>query len=355
MTAGADRIAQEDPLLRLIRGESPRLAAERWESLAKQAAREGLAGLVLTLLERSGRIDDMPAPARQVLERDLDAIRASQAILFHRFGNLAGCLQGAGVPFLVHKGAAIAPLVYDRMEDRPMVDIDIVFRPAHWRQVREALGKAGYRMPEGAMREFWLENYFNLAVTSPEDPPSSFDLHWSLTQKGRYHVDIEGVFSRAVTYTLDGRSLLRLGDEDLLLSLFLHLAYHYFEARLLWLHDMKLIMERRRIDWDVLLSRASEWGLTAVVGFNLQFLEKIFPGAAPPEVAARARIGRVRRILVKPFLSRSPRHLFRGENRRLNQLLLGLAAIDRPSDAGSFAFDKVTRSLKWVGRGPRRR
>ncbi len=190
-------------------------------------------------------------------------------------------------------------------------------------------------------------------MTSPEDPPSSFDLHWSLTQEGRYHVDIEEIFSRAVPYTLDGRSLLRLAEEDLLLSLFLHLAYHYFEARLLWLYDMKLVMERWKIDWDQLLARASDWGLAAVVGFNLQFVEKVFPGTVPEEVARHARVGRMRRILVSPFFSSDPRHLFRGENRRLNQLILGLVAIDRPSDAGRFAADKVTRSLKWAGRRPR--
>jgi hypothetical protein len=346
-----------DPLLRLLRDEAslPRLDPQGWEDLARELAEEGMAGVGLTLLKRAGRIEGMPAAARVLLETELNSARARQAVLFHRFDDLAGCLSAAGVEFLVHKGGALAPLLYDRPEDRPMADIDIIFRPSAWERVRDELAHAGYRFPPGSRQAFWLENYFNLSVTSPQDPPSHFDLHWSLTQEGRYHVETEPLFSRAVPFELGPTRLLRLSNEDLLLSLFLHLAYHYFEARLIWLYDMKLILDRWPIDWDILLSRASEWGLMAVVGFNLAFLEKTFPGLVPMEPRSRARPGRLRLLMARPFLSPSARHLFRGEEMRLNQLVLGLLAIDRPADAARFAADKMLRTIRWMGRRPRRR
>ena len=311
--------------------------------------------MALTRLAESGHLTVVPPRARAALESELNRVRVAQAVLFHRFESLARLLRGAGVEFLVHKGGALAPLVYARPEDRPMVDIDVVIRPGDWQRVRDTLVPAGYRLPEGALQAFWLENYFNLSVRSPEDPASHFDLHWSLTQEGRYHIDTETLFPRAQPYRLGDLSLLRLGNEDLLLSLFLHLAYHYFEARLIWLYDMKQVVERLAIDWDRLLARAAEWRLMTVVALNIVYLEKVFPGVVPANVRTRARSGLPRRLLLAPWRSSAPRHLFRAEENRLNQFVIGLLAIDRPSDAARFAAGKAFRSLKWAGRRPSRR
>ncbi len=350
-------MTSERHVLDLLRGgwSFERGSAPDWNGIARQASDEGLAGCVLTILEREGRLGEVGAAARATLEAGLNAVRVEQTVLFHRFEALARCLRKAGVEFVVHKGGALAHLVYPRPEDRPMVDIDIVFRPRLWKRVRSALQEGGYRLPGEAREAFWLENYFNLSVMSPEDPPSHFDLHWSLTQEGRYHIDVEELLSRAVPFRSGSMDLLRLDDEDLLLSLFLHLAYHYFEARLIWLYDMKLVIERWPIDWDRLLGRARDWGLMTVVSLSFLFLERAFPGTVPSEAAGRARLGRIRRLAAGPLMASSPRHLFRGEERRINQFLIGLLAIDRPADSARFALDKVGRSLRWTGRRPSRR
>ena len=346
-----------DPVLNLLRetGPLPAPGDPAWEACAERIVSDGVSGLGLTLLARSGRAGDPTEGARRRLEADLNLVRLGQTLLFSRFEALAATLREAGVEFIVHKGGVLAPLIYRRLEDRPMVDVDILIRPASWRTVRDVLVRAGYRLPPGAQQAFWLENYYNLSFASPADPPSHFDLHWGITQEGRYHVDTEDLFARAVDYRFGPLSLRRLGNEDLLLSLFLHLAYHYFEAHLIWLYDMKLVIERLAPDWDLLLARASDWGLTAVVGFDLIYLEKVFPGVVPREVLTRARPGGVRRSLAAPFMSASPRHLFRGEHRRLNQFVYGMLAIDRPLDAARFAAGKAGRTLRWLGRRPRRR
>lgn len=355
MTAREQR-RSDDPVLSLLRGgDLPPADETLWDRIARDCVTQGLAGAALTLLGASGGLAAIPPSARDTLERELTRVRVAQAILFHRFESLARLMHERKIEFIVHKGGALAPLVYPRLEDRPMVDIDVIIRPRDWPRARAALLSAGYRVPEGALQAFWLENYFNLALRSPEDPASHFDLHWSLTQEGRYHVSTDELFDRAVPYQLGGVPLQRLGDEDLLLSLFLHLAYHYFDAHLIWLCDMERVIERFPISWDVLMARARAWGLLTVTAFNFAYLEKVYPGLVPAEVAARARPGALRRAIARPFLSPYPRHLFRAGENRLVQLLLGLIAIDRPADAARFASDKLSRSLKWVGRRPPRR
>lgn len=344
-----------DPVLNFLRSEGTGDPAGKWDALAGRLVDESLSGVALSLLEKNGGLDALPATARRALEADRNAVRVGQTILFDRFATLAAHLDAAGVPFIVHKGGVLAELVYERPEDRPMADIDIVFRPGQWRTVRDTLRAHGYRLPEGAGEAFWLENYFNISATSPSPPTASFDLHWGLTQEGRYHVETEALFNRAIPYRsglAGGRPALRLDAEDLLLSLFLHLAYHYFEARLLWLYDMKRVIERCPPDWTLLRERAAEWGVRTVLAFNLSYLDKTFPGVVPTEVSRACRTGAIRRSLVRPLVSSHPRHLFRGESHRAGQFVLGLAAIDRPVDMARFAVGKVMRSLRWAGRDP---
>ena len=236
-----------------------------------------------------------------------------------------------------------------------MVDVDIVVRPGDWERACAALVQAGYRFPEGSGARFWRENYYNVPIRSPQDPPADLDLHWSLAQEGRYTVDAEELFERLASCPPESSGLRRLANEDLLLSLFLHLSYHYFEARLLWLYDMKLLIQKLPLDWELLAGRARSWGLTTVTALNLIYLEKVFPGSVPADAAQAARVGAVRSRLLGLLRSSDPQHLFSGEDRRARQFLIGLLVIDRPAAAAGFALDKIVRSFAWAGRRPFKR
>ncbi len=339
----------------LCGGDPPARDAALWEGCAHRLVEEGLGGAALSALADRGAADAVPAMARRILEADLNMNRARQVILLNRFETLADRLAGEGITFLVHKGGAIAPLIYARVEDRPMVDVDLIIRPEDWEKVRDALDAWGYRMPRGAARTFWLENYYNIAVSSPEDPPASFDIHWNIAQEGRYRVRTAALFDRAVPYEWNGRRFFRMGNEDLLLSLFLHLAYHYFDARLIWLYDMKRVIGIWPIDWDRLGEIARRAGLASVVALNLAYLSRVFPGSIPEAAAPLARIGALRSALLRPLRAGHPLKFVRGTHSRPVHFVLGLLAIDRPIDAARFAADKIGRSVRWFGRAPRTR
>jgi hypothetical protein len=338
------------PLLR--GGPLPRADESTWRAAATRLINDGLAGLTLTILARDNRTDTLPAKTWAALEAERGRVKAEQARLFAGLAEIRLLLEAADTAFFVHKGGAIAPLLYERPEDRPMVDVDLVIRPRDWERACAVLIGAGYRFPEGSGAQFWRENYYNVPIRSPQDPPSHFDLHWSLAQEGRYVVDVEDLFSRLAPCLPDGSGLRRLANEDLLLSLFLHLAYHYFEARLLWLYDMKLLLQKLPLDWDLLLARADAWGLRTVTALNLIYLEKVFPGTVPEAVSRRTQPGAARLAMLKPLRSDDPQHLFANEDQRARQFLIGLLVIDRPAAAAGFALDKITRSITWAGRRP---
>jgi hypothetical protein len=289
----------------------------------------------------------------KALERARNQDRVGLTLLYDRLGRFADTMKSAGIPFITLKGSTLAPLLYDSVDLRPMVDVDVLIRHGDWPRVRDTLTGEGYRLPETKAAEYWLANYFNMAVTTPDTPPSHFDLHWSLGQEVRYDVDEEGIWSRAVPYQVEGRTLMRLDDEDLLLNLVLHLGYHYFDARLLWLWDIRLLCRKRPIDWSVAVERSRLWRMGTVFAIGLGYVEKVFPGAVPPEVLSEVTPGPLHRLLLAPLRSGQPDRCFRGDDRRMAQLIQGLLVMDSAGDALRFMGDKASRYFRFRGSRPR--
>ena len=338
--------------LALLRGGTPSLPGERAAPrIAEGLRRSGLTAIVL------GRLPAGAAPEalRASLEAERSRLRADLALLYDRFSRLATLLDGVGVPFILLKGGALAPLLYESPELRPMVDVDLLIRRSDWPAARDAMQRDGYSLPGEPDQAYWLANYFNLAVSSPEPGPVHFDIHWSLAQPIRYRVDVDGLWARAAPLVVEGRPGLRLGNEDLLLSLILHLAYHYFDARLLWLYDIHRLCRKVPIDWDAAARRSRQWGMRTVFGLGLSYVEKVFPGSVPAEVLRAAAAGPIRRVLLAPLRSGEVERLFRGDDRRVAQLVQGLLVMDRPLVAARFGLDKIARRVRFLGARPRLR
>jgi len=338
--------------LPLLRGETPPpLRQHQVEEVAEGIRRAGVTAIAL----KKAPPGWAPPALIAALEKERDRLRADLALLYDRLGRLADSLGAAGIRFILLKGAALAPLLYGSPEERPMVDIDLLIRRRDWPAARAALGREGYRFPDEKVESYWLANYYNMAVGTPGPAPSSLDLHWGLCQPIRYRVDEDGLWSRSVPFRLDGREHLRLGDEDLLLSLVLHIAYHYFDARLLWLHDIHLLCRKTAIDWDSASSRAKEWGMGTVFGLALAYVEKVFPGTVPAEVLSAGAPRSIRAALLAPLRSAEPDCFFRGDDRRFTQLIQGILVMDSPLAMARFGADKIARRLRFLGRRPRLR
>jgi hypothetical protein len=334
----------------LLRGEAaPPVSAGDVERLADGLRRAGLSALALKALQAGSAPREFIAS----LERERNRQRADLTFLYDRLARFAELMDGAGVRFILLKGAALSTLLYDSLEQRPMVDVDVLVKRDDWTKARDALEGAGYHVPTESDERFWLANYYNVPVSSPDARPASFDIHWALNQEIRYSVDEAGLWERSVAFEREGKEFLRLGNEDLLLSLALHVAYHYFEARLLWLYDIHRLCRQVNLEWDAALARARQWGMFTVLGLALSYVERIFPGTAPQEVLEATAPGIIRRALLAPLRSKEPARLFLGDDTRLLQLLQGLLVMDGPARAARFGLDKVARRLRFLGTRPR--
>lgn len=338
--------------LPLLRGEPlPDVPDARAREIARGLLRAGLTGLALHLVRGKPAAPALVA----ALEEERNRLRADLALLYDRMGRFSAMLEAAGVRFIVLKGGSLAPILYDAPDHRPMVDVDVLIRREQWPAVKEALSRASFHLPKPEDERYWLANYFNLAVSSPDPRPASFDIHWALNQEVRYRVDEAGLWERAVPLVWEGKRYLRLGNEDLLLSLLLHLAHHYFDARLIWLYDIRLVCARLPLQWEAVFRRARAWGMATVCGLGLAFVEKVLPGSIPVEALRATCPGPLRRLLLAPLRSSSPARLFVGDDLRAFQLLQGILVIDSPADALRFSAGKIARRLRFLGARPRLR
>ena len=93
-----------------------------------------------------------------------------------------------------------------------------------------------------------------------------------------FHIDLDGIWRRAVRFRVGGREMLVLCDEDLLLHLCAHAAYnHLFDNELRLLYDIKLLVQKCGVgmDWPELGRRAQDWGLQNAVYLALRLTDDL--------------------------------------------------------------------------------
>jgi hypothetical protein len=186
-------------------------------------------------------------------------------------------LQAAAIRPLVLKGAALAVSLYPDPALRPMSDLDLLVAPARWRaaaRVLEAL-------------DFVLEDEAEHGAAFAGPGGVRIELHGALVScPGLFPVRFEELDARSAALGggFDGR---RLGDEDQVLHLALHLAFqHGFRARLGQYVDVRRLLAGP-LDGDRLLAVAADARAERPLAACLAVTRCLF-GAEPEGRVARA-------------------------------------------------------------------
>lgn len=341
--------------LRPDRPELQRLVVpdERFPALVKLAERHAVDGLLAAALTRAGTLGRLRAETADVLRRAALRRHREWIELQRVLQDALGLLAGAGVPVIVLKGAALAIGTYAEPELRPMNDIDLLVPPDAVDVAAGALRSGGFLVPDEARTEFWKDAYFHLPLRAPGDGFVLVELHWAIAQPDRHRPDTTELFGAAVPLAESTGAALMLGPEDMLTHLALHHSYHYFEPRLIWIHDLALL----HLDpppASHALARARRWQATVPFLLALAQVERVFPGLLRPEFRQlAARSARVRWLL-RLFGSGRPMPLFGGWSRRRTQLLLGSLMLDSPLQMLRATAGWTRRSRRFGDRTGRR-
>lgn len=263
-------------------------------ALAAEAEHHGLAP-ILHIFSRARAADLPPQLARRLASSYLQN-RARAIILLSEAARIAPEFEKRGIPCIPLKGAALAEDLYGDPAMRPMHDVDLLVPTTALTDAREIMLAGGYHEEAGDLRAGFEEEFrseLSFYRTSPH--PCRVEIHWGLLNFGGHEEWTRQAFERSVM-TPRGR---RLTDEETLLYLAAHSAYHHQNDRLIWEFDIALLLQSKGAlldDWAVGVL-AQTHRLLMPLRWALETGERL--GApAPPHLAAvlqRRRVGRVER------------------------------------------------------------
>lgn len=255
-------------------------------------------------------------------------------------------LANAGIQPVALKGFDTLHRFYPMFDTRDLDDVDLLVRREELIPALEAFDQAGWVMPPEPQRTRYIRSSHHLPFRSPGRLPVDFELHWNLAQEQRFSIDPAGLIDRAKPLEVEGRTLLRLDDADLVAHLLVHHLSHYFDRRLKWLVDLQFVTSQPGFDWAQVAERIHEWGAGAAAGSSLAHLHKLWPELIPDQALRRMPFSWWRRALTAPIRSGHPLEMFRGTRNRRIQLYLASVMLENPLDLPAWLAHRSTRDSR---------
>ena len=263
-------------------------------ALAVAAELHGLAP-IFHVFSRA-RANELPPELAQRLSASYRQNKARAIILLSEAARIAPEFEKRGIPCIPLKGAALAEDLYGDPAMRPMHDVDLLVPQNALSDAREIMIAAGYHEETGDLRAGFEEEFRSeLSFYRAAPHPCRVEIHWGLLNFGGHEEWTRQAFERSIM-TPRGR---RLTDEETLLYLAAHSAYHHQNDRLIWEFDVALLLQSKGTllnDWAV-GELAQTHRLLMPLRWALETGERLGV-PAPPHLAAvmqNRRVGRVER------------------------------------------------------------
>lgn len=254
------RSSLTDEVMAQLRG----LSADEWNELRRLAVRQRVAPLLYKQLSR----DDLRSAGSAAAFDQLEKLYYRNAIrnrcLLHELRELLRALQSRGIRVIVLKGAYLAPAVYRDPALRVMKDLDLLIPQSQIADAERAVAAMGYHPAVSFSPEECFARWHQLPEMHREGAVASLELHWTLTHPDqRWTIDIDGLWSRAVPFTVAGLETLSLCPEDTLLHLCDHATWHHLD-QLFWqgispVCDIdQMVRAHPQLDWAQVRARTPE-------------------------------------------------------------------------------------------------
>lgn len=149
--------------VRVSLAEGPSACAEvfadvqDWPSFLRQAELYAVAPLLFDAVQQSGF--GMPTQDLLSLRALVMRHRAAADARYQLMSELLPALSNAQIPVMALKGIALAPLVFERDDLRPMRDIDLLVPTEQQWQAGEVLRELGFELPEAQPSKFMRDTH----------------------------------------------------------------------------------------------------------------------------------------------------------------------------------------------------
>jgi Uncharacterised nucleotidyltransferase len=210
----------------------------------------------------------------------------------------------ASIESLATKGPALSVRCYGDPGMRQYSDLDLVIREKDIRRATQAMLDFGYeaRVPLTAIDAKKIPGEYAF-----QSPGTHLLVEFHTERTFRYYprpLQIEKLFERRASVTIDGRDVQALSLEDELVLICVHGAKHFWE-RLMWSADVAaLISSRHPLDWDRAMATARDVAGERILRLGLSLASDLLGAELPPQVEADVRSDRAVSYLAKQIQSR---------------------------------------------------
>ena len=262
-------------------GDQPRL-----DRLFVESGYHGVSGVI----DRRLSAQPLPPP---LADRVLRRIAVEEIWEQHLRGTLedvAYRLNQAGIVPVALKGPVLGARFYSPAATRYCVDLDILVRDTEFESASEVMIAAGFE-PEDGLSAAYHRRYSHHLEFAKSGAPL-IEVHFRAYAGFGVNIDSDAFLGRAQPWPLGRATVAVLAPEDECIYLAAHAAGHSF-TRLVWLHDLKLLLTQSAVDWQIIDARARALGLFVPVMFAMMLLERWlgFRPAGVPRPALGVRAG----------------------------------------------------------------
>jgi hypothetical protein len=260
-----------------------------WERVVRLGDHHGTSSLLYQNLSCSE--EAVPAATLVALREKYERNVHRSLFLAREMVRVLDCIEELGVEAIAYKGIAFSEIYYGDMALRQAGDMDFFIRPTDVGRIKSAVRDLGYAprvtIPKNAEADYIAAGYE--ATFDSAAGKNLLELQWAL-QPRFYAVDydMEGLFQRAVTATVAGRSVKTPSPEDLLIVLSVHAAKHVW-GRLIWMCDIAQILKRGGLDCDFMQSQARTLGIERILHITLLLTKRLLGSEIPAALEEAVR------------------------------------------------------------------
>ncbi len=229
-----------------------------WEGITQTALRHCVFPLLYDALNKVAP-EMIPEAVRERLRVLFNRNARRNFALTGELFRILDLLQAHGVPACPYRGPVLAASAYGDTSMRQFDDLDLLLHQRDVLRARDVLLKAGFRTDldlNPAQQTAYFRAQSELKLLN-EEGAVIVELHWAVTEcYFSFPLDAESLWPRLVPVCIDGKTILTLSPEDLLLILCAHGTKHVWR-RLGWICDLsRLLSTSATIDWQGVLSQA---------------------------------------------------------------------------------------------------
>ena len=221
----------------------------------------------------------------------LNALGVRNRYMMRVLERIAVTFDDANVPLLALKGAALNLLLYPRLDERPMEDLDLLVQTEDLEIARRLLKQLGAVPGEPLVQaDFCPRFHYEIEFAIGDVYPVKIDLHVRPFRPLRYSriVSDDELWARAKRVPIGKALIFVPSAEDMLIHLAAHSAIHG-NSRRMWLRDIKLwaVAHQRTIDWTRFLTTVNDWRLALPVRVGIASASREFGRICPDDVVRR--------------------------------------------------------------------